>query len=280
MQRQKLTITLREDVLKQVDRSVDGERIRNRSHAIEYLLSQCLVMPTVQKALILAGGKGTGMKELTATLPKSLLLVGEKTIIEHQIEQLKSAGMRNIVVLLGYQAKKIREHLGNGEKLGVTISYVEQPDREIGTAEALYLAKSLLSGGRFIVFYGDTLAELNIGDFMSYHTEGEVPATVALTTLKYPSPYGVVKLRGEKIVDFTEKPKETETLSRVISAGISCFEQEIFNYISDKPSLSLERDIFPKLAKEEKINGYLFEGKWFDIGTPEVYKKAKLEWGR
>lgn len=277
--REKITITLREDLLKRVDETIDGEHIRNRSHAIEYLLTQCL-KPTVHSALILAGGKGVGMKPLTEQLPKSLLPVNGKPILEHQIELLKSYGIQNIFILTGHLGEAIKRRLGDGSNFGVKITYLEQDSDDIGTGHALFLAKPFLSHNPFLMMYGDVLAEINLQDFIEHHTSSSCLATVALTSVKYPSLYGVATMRGEKIVGFAEKPKEKEELSRVISAGVACFEPAIFTYLSRDKDLALEKDVFPTLAKEEKLNGYLFEGKWFDIGTQEIYERAKKEWGR
>ncbi len=277
MRRGKITITLREDLLKRVDEIIDGKQIRNRSHAIEYLLTQSLI-PKVRTAFILAGGKGMKMKPLTEELPKPLLPIQGKPILEHQVELLRNHDIRDIFVLVGYLGEKIKYHLGDGGKFGVKITYIEQNQKEIGTAYSLALAKPFLSGNPFLMSYGDVLADMNLKDFIDHHIASHSIATVALTSIKYPSFYGVAKLRGEKIVDFIEKPKEKEELSRVISAGIFCFEPKIFDYLSSKTELALEKDIFPQLAKEGKLDGYLFEGKWFDIGTPEIYARAIKEW--
>jgi len=277
--REKITITLREDLLKRVDETVDGEHIRNRSHAIEYLLTQCL-KPTVRTALILAGGKGLGMKPLTEQLPKSLLPVNGKPILEHQIDLLKLYDIRNIVIVIGYLGQAIKNHFGDGGKFGVKITYLEQDKDDIGTGYALFLAKPFLANNPFLMMYGDVLAEVDLQDFIEHHTSSSCLATVALTSVKYPSLYGVATMRGEKIVQFAEKPKEKEELSRVISAGVACFEPSIFDYLSRDQHLALEKDVFPQIAKEEKLNGYLFEGKWFDIGTQDIYERACKEWGK
>ena len=105
-------------------------------------------------------------------------------------------------------------------------------------------------------------------------------ATIALTSVKDSADYGVAKLRGEKITQFLEKPREKEELSRVISAGMFCFSEKIFETLPRSPRAALERDVFPKLAEENKLNGYLFEGKWFDIGTQDIYARAIRDWGR
>lgn len=277
MKRERVTITVREDLLKRIDDFVDGEQVRNRSHAIECLLSQSF-RPELSGAFILAGGKGVRMKPLTTELPKSLLPVQGKPILEHQIQLLRDADIRDIVILIGHLGEKIKYHFGDGSKWGVAITYIEQEKSEIGTAHALLLAKNIFPQNPFLVLYGDVLARINLRDFINHHAGTSALATVALTSIKEPSLYGVAKMRGESVVEFTEKPEEKEELSRVISAGIFCFGSGIFDRLSSRKDLALETHVFPNLAREKKLNGYLFEGKWFDIGTQEIYERAIREW--
>ena len=276
MKRERVTITIREELLRRVDDMIDNEKIRTRSHAVEYLLTQSL-KSSVRTALVLAGGKGVRLKPLTEELPKSLLPVRAKPILEYQVELLRSAEVRNIFILVGHLGERIKYHFGDGSRLGVHIRYIEQGEGGIGTGHALWLAKNYLSE-TFLLFYGDVLFDMNLADFMRHHDETGSMATMALTSMKYPSEYGVAKLRGSKIVEFTEKPRENAALSRVVSAGIFTFAPAIFDYLPKRPDLALERDVFPKLAGEEKLTGYLFEGQWFDIGTQEIYARAIREW--
>ena len=282
MKRERITITVREDLLKRVDDFVDGQKVRNRSHAVEYLLTQSF-RPRLSSAFILAGGKGVRMKPLTTEFPKSLLPVAGKPILEHQIELLRDADIRDLTVLVGHLGDKIKNHFGDGSKWGVHIGYIEQGKPDIGTAYGLWLARRIFSQNPFLVLYGDVLAQINLKDFTNHHAGSGAYATVALTSIKEPSFYGVAKMRGESVVEFTEKPKENEELSRVISAGIFCFEPTIFDRLGNhaikkRVDLSLETHVFPTLAREKKLNGYLFEGKWFDIGTQEIYERAIREW--
>ena len=85
-------------------------------------------------------------------------------------------------------------------------------------------------------------------------------------------------MRGERVVEFIEKPKEKEDLSRLISAGVFCFSEKIFGYLSNKKHLSLESDVFPVLAKDGELGGYSFESRWFDVSTPDTYARAIREW--
>lgn len=279
MRRKKITITIREDVLKKVDEVIDKAKIRNRSHAVEYLLNQVL-KPKVNKVYILAGGKGFRTESPAEEVPFSMLSIQGKPVLEHQLEFLRKVELRDILILVGRFGDKIKYHFGDGSKFGVKINYIEQKEEKAGTAYVLNLAKNFLSGQSFLMMYGDVLAEINLKDFIDYHLNSGAVSTVALTSIKEPKYFGVAKIRGGKVVGFEEKPKDKESLSRVISAGIFCFEPKIFNYLSDKKESYLETDIFPKLAKEKKLGAYLFEGRWFDLGTKEVYERAVKEWGK
>lgn len=278
LKRKKITITLREDILSRVDGTIDNKGIRNRSHAVEYLLWQAM-KPSIDKAYILAGGKGIKMKPFTEELPKPLLSIQGKPLLEYQIELLRNHDIRNIYILLGHLGEKIKYYFGNGRKFGVNISYIEQPKREIGTGYALYLARDVFCNSPFLTLYGDMLIDINLKDFIDYYVRENSLATIALTSTQYPFPYGIASLRGSSIISFMEKPEQEKTTSHVISAGLFCFSPKIFDHLSEKKNVALERHVFPALARDGKLSGYLFEGKWFDIGTPEIYAKAIKEWG-
>lgn len=275
MDRKRLTITLKKSVLAQVDNAIDGTRIRNRSHAIEYLITQSLT-PKVAYAVILAGGHGAKMRPFTYEMPKSLFPVSGKPILEYTIELLRKYDIRDIIIVISHLGEKIREHMGNGKKYGVNIRYVKE-EKPMGTAGSLRQAQHLLGKGTFIVLHGDIVVDTDLTDIVSFHNEQDVIATLALTSVVDPSIYGSVKLHGAKIVDFIEKPQKNKQTSQLINSGIYVFEPEIFKYIPLN-GVSLLEDIFPKLAKEKKLAGFSFEGQWFDIGTPVSYERAIKEW--
>src|SRR3990167_4798522 len=123
MDRDRLTITLKKSVLAKVDDLIDGTRIRNRSHAIEYLITQSL-SPKISQAVILAGGKGINMRPFTFEMPKGLFPVGGKPILEHIIDLLRRFDINDIIFSIGHLGEKIQEHFGDGKKFSVNITYV------------------------------------------------------------------------------------------------------------------------------------------------------------
>jgi len=264
MRRNKIAITVKDDILKRLDRAIDGKTIRNRSHAIEYFLNQALGTK-VEKALIIAGEKN----------PSCLTVFEGKTVVEYEIELLKTYGITDIVLLLHKNEKEVQRMLGDGSKHGLKIHYEMQNTEKIGTAHAVSRGKKVVGEDLFFVLYCDVVAQVDLADFAAYHRETGMVATIALTSIKDPSLYGSVRMRGEKIVGFEEKPQEKDEVSRVISAGMFCFGPEIFDAIPVRKDASLEKDVFPKLAKEGRLGGYMFEGEWCNVRNRVCYGEGK-----
>lgn len=275
IKRNKLTVTIKKDLFSKIDAIIDGRKIRNRSHAAEYLIEEGLGYNRVKTALILAGGKGKRLRPFTYELPKPLLPLKNKPLIIHIFELLKKHQITNIYLSIGYKAKRIKDYLGDGSQFGVNIKYLVEK-KPLGTAGAIKAASKFIKES-FILIWCDILADFDLDDFISFHKENQTLGTLALTSRKDPSRYGMVMLKGNYITDFVEKPKKNIIPSNLINAGYAIFEPEIFKYISKK-SKSIEKDIYPNLAKNKKLLGYVFEGKWFDIGTHESYESAIKNW--
>lgn len=271
MAKQRLTITLEEEILKRVDEAIDGTKIRNRSHAIEFLLTTCLV-PKSTKVLILAGGEGVKFRPLTYELPKSLLPIKGKPLLEHTILSLRDQGLRDIYISLGHLGQKIKDYFGDGRRLGVNINYIQQAKRKPGTAQPLLAAAEYFKDDSFLVIYGDVLTKLKYLDLLDFHNSCRGIATMALASVEKPSMWGVATIQGNRIVDFLEKP-HTKTKSHLINAGIYVLNPDIFQYISEQ-SGRLEKDLFPRLASEGKLCAYPFESEWYDVSTPSVYAEV------
>ncbi len=279
MSRQRLTVTLKDDIVKLLDRTVDGQRIRNRSHAVEVLLSQSLV-PKITRALIFAGGKGVSFRPLTYEMPKSLIPVAGKPLLEHTIERLRQHNFTDVTISVGHLGEKIKQHFGDGAHWGMRISYLEQPDASAGTAQPLKQAEAKFSSGTFLLIYGDVLSDIDFVSFLDFHrTQRNAIATMALAPVERVSMWGVTRVVGNRIIEFEEKPKTPKTHSHLINAGIYAMEPEIFRYIGKK-SRRLESDIFPRLAEEGRLAAYPFEGKWYDVSTPQIYERVIREWQR
>ncbi|NTV23998.1 MAG: nucleotidyltransferase family protein [Nanoarchaeota archaeon] len=273
--KERLTITLDDDTLDLLDQKIDGKKIKNRSHAIEVLLSRVLGNNRPTKAILLLGGKGTRFRPITYELPKALLPIQGKTVPEYLMDLFKEFGITDFVFSVGYLADKIKQYYGDGSKFGVNITYVEEKE-PLGSAGAIKLAAAHLTE-TFIVTNGDELKDIDLEEMYLFHKQNKAVITAALTTVVDPSAYGVAKLEGNRILEFVEKPKKEEAPSNLINSGLSIWEPEALKIIPNGFSM-YEQDVFPKLAKEKKLYGYIFSGQWFDTGTPERYEKAIKEW--
>lgn len=275
MDRERLTITLKKSILAKVDNYIDGTKIRNRSHAIEYLIAKSLT-PKISQAVILAGGKGLHMRPFTFEMPKGLFPVGGKPILEHLIEMLRQHEVRDIIFCLGHLGGKIKDHFGNGNKFGVKISYIFE-EKPACTGGALALSKKCITSETFLVIHGDILIDINLPDLILFHKEQKTIGTLAITSVVDPSSFGEVVLHGTKIINFIEKPKKGKQTTQLVSCGLYVFNKEIFDFLPAKDVCLLE-DIFTGLARMRELSGFLFEGRWVDIGTPASYGRAIREW--
>ena len=279
--RERITITIRKDLLGRLDQTIDHQRVRNRSHAFEVALSRMFESQTKQ-AVILASGEGVNLRPFTYEIPKPLIPVNGRPLLEYAIETLRQHEITSIIITVSHLAEKIQAHFGDGSAFGVRITYVHE-NKPSGTAGALLAARHALSNSPFVMMYGDVLVGLDVTEFLQTHSQQKAAlGTLALTSVADPSTYGAVKMRGNGIVEFSEKPTVGSDVSHLVFAGVASFNPSIFDFFPAKHrgKLSLEKDIFPELIKQGRLYGYPFEGKWFDVSTPESYENALKNWRR
>jgi len=259
MRRERITITLQKNILKKLDKLINNNTVRNRSHAIESILIDQLKSKIFNYAIILGGGKGINFKN--KNISKLLLPINNKTIIEHNIEILKNCGITNLIFSLGAFGDQVREKLGDGSKYGIKTIYFE---RDKGTAGVLRQAKSVLEN-TFLMMNGDILLDnIDLEDMYEFHKHSGGQATILLATVDSSVSLGSVQMKGNLITQFIEKSKEDGKSFHLINAGVYFFNPEICSLISPEIP-SLENDIFPKLAKSEKLFGYLLDEKWIHL---------------
>jgi len=227
------------------------------------------------KAVILCGGLGTRLRPLTYLTPKALIDIHGRTLTEHIFDLLKRHNTREVILAVGYLSEKIQRYFRRGGKFGMDISYVLE-ETPLGTAGPLLLAKEHLTD-TFIVSNGDELKDIDITAMYKQHKETDALITIALTSVKDPSAYGVPRMSGTKISEFVEKPKIEEAPSNYINSGFYIMEPSVLNMIAPGRSM-LETDVFPRIAKMNKLHGFPFSGQWFDTGTMERWDRAKKEW--
>ena len=233
----------------------------------------------LNKALIMAGGFGTRMLELTKDTPKPMLILLGKPILEYSIDLCKRFGISEIAISIFHFGNKIKEYFGDGSKFGVHIVYVEEKE-PLGTGGAVRLFADWLTEP-FMMCNADELKDINLDEMYKRHLASGALATIALTRVDDPSQYGVVELKsdlhGDKIMRFVEKPKKEEAPSNYINAGLYIIDPQAIKYIPAGFTM-VEKDLFPKLATEGKLNGFKFSGQWFDTGTPQRYADTQKSW--
>ena len=275
IEREKLTVTIRKDLFAQIDSMIDGNKIRNRSHATEYLITKGLGLNRVNNAFILAGGKGTRLRPITYELPTPLIPIKGQPLIAHTLQLLAKHGVRDVMISVGYKKKQIKEALGDGKRYGVSITYVEE-SRPLGTAGPLRLAKKHLTEPFFLI-WGDVLANIDLFDLAQFHKDNGGVATIALSSIEDTSHMGVVEVRGNQVEKFIEKPKPGKEPSKLVSAGIAVCNPDIIKLIGTGKQM-MEKDVYPKLAIDEQLIGYNFSGQWFDMSSNEIYEQAVRSW--
>ncbi|MBN1385870.1 hypothetical protein JW968_02715 [Candidatus Woesearchaeota archaeon] len=273
--KERITVTLESDILRQVDLSVDGYTIKNRSHAIEVLLCKALGKDKAGTALILAGGRLNRLKGTLTNISPVMALVKNKPILEHNIDLLKRYGVKEMIIWINPRSQDVKDYFGDGSRFGVSITYLDEGE-PLGTGAPLKKARPFLKE-TFIVCNGDELKDVNIDDLMRFHRDKKANVTLALTTVQDPSKYGAANLHGDRVIDFTEKPKKGTHSSNLINAGIYICEPKVIDLIPDG-HVGMEKDIFPLIAKDKKLFGFSFCGQWYDCGNQEGYEKALKEW--
>ena len=234
----------------------------------------------VKKVVMLGAGLGTRLHPVTYEIPKPLLPVQGKPIMNHQIELFRRHNVSEFgIVVLKRHADHFKRWLKAWKDelpyKSINIFYQEEP---MGTFGALYPAREWIGDKSFLVSNGDDLKELDVKKLILKHEEYKPVATLALAPVPDPEHYGVPVMEGALIRGFLEKPKNSP--SRFVSAGLYVVSKEIFNDAEPKETFVMfETDIFPALAKEGKLVGVEFEdARIFDCGTLERWEKAIKEW--
>jgi mannose-1-phosphate guanylyltransferase len=273
--KERITITIEKELLDILDNQVDKTSVKNRSHAVELALTKLLKKEKLEQAIILAGGNYQ-VKQNNVSTPTILAKINNITAIEHNIRSLKKHGIKEIYLCLGYKKNEVKKLLGDGLKLGVTIHYIEEDENNLqGTAGAIAQVAQYIKGP-FVVTNGDVLKDINIREMFEFHKKQGTTATIALTTVPNPNKYGVVILNGNRVHSYIEKP-QSNVPTNLINSGLYIFETEVFSHLPVGYG-RLEDDVFPKLAKNEDVAGYVFFGKWNYLRTQEDLESAQKNW--
>lgn len=241
----------------------------------------------ITKGIVLAAGKGTRLLPLTLAMPKEMIRVGTKPVIEHAIEVLRAGEIKDILVVVGRKKEAIMDYLGSGERLGVDISYKIQEELK-GTAHAVFLGRKFVGVDDFAVIYGDNYLRPHetIKYVVKFHEEKRADTTLVLYPVKDPRRFGIVKInKYNQVLDMIEKPSLKEarpykTGGIYLSiAGLLLLNPSVFGYIGKtKPGKDGEiwlTDSVDLMRKDGKaIYGFRFEGTRYDLGTFDSLRKA------
>jgi len=231
------------------------------------------------KCVVLAAGKGTRMLPLTEEIPKAMVLLGKKPLLQWHLESLVKAGAEKFCIISGWKREKIEEYFGK-EFHGIPIEYVFQ-EKQLGNAHAIGLAEKFVSGEKFLVSYCDVIMDSEfIKKFMEFGKKSkESDAVVAVRKVSDVSKFGWIKTKGEKVLEIIEKPEKKQ--KGLINAGLWFFSPKIFEEIrktekSKRGELEITDSVKP-LIKKGKLGFLETKQKVFDIGTIGELKKAEKE---
>ncbi|HET8862005.1 MAG TPA: NDP-sugar synthase, partial [Solirubrobacterales bacterium] len=230
------------------------------------------------QAIVLVGGEGTRLRPLTNTTPKPALTLVDRPFLAYMIEWLAGHGVTEVVLACGFLPDVLREALaGEEERAGARIRYVVEPE-PLGTAGAIRYAADALGTDldeRFLALNGDVLTDLDLSALLEAHGGQGATASIALHAVEDSAAFGLVE-RGERgeVLAFLEKTGERRPGE--VNAGMYVLERSVLDLIPAGQNVSIERDVFPRLAGEG-LYGLRLDGYWVDIGTPERYLQASWD---
>lgn len=224
------------------------------------------------KAVLLVGGLGSRLRSVLPSTPKALASVGNRSFLQLLVGQLRSQGIRRLVMCTGYLADQIENEFGDGHALDVTIEYSKE-EQPLGTAGAIRLAQHLLRDvPEFVVMNGDSFLEVDFRNLLDFHRDHQAVATIAVRRVGNACRYGTVHIDAKgRVIGFAEKTGSD--VPGVVNGGVYIFNHALFQNIPEL-SGSLERDVFPRLL-DQGVYAHEQHGMFIDIGTPADYLRAQ-----
>lgn len=258
--KKKISITINEKTVSEIDKIIDNIYIRNRSQAIEHLVSNAL--GDNKTAVLLAGGSVNKLR-ISNNEFRPTAKINDKTVVELAVKKLRENGFKTVFIIARHLVlTKIFEILRDGSSYGVKINYIEEKESK-GTGSSLRLLRGKIKSN-FLVVYGDIVFnKINIEELWKGHLKHQAIATLMLTTSAKPSEKGTVKMEGNQVLEFTQKPKQSDIY--LVFSPIFAAEPEIFDYSGSV----LEKDIFPALASKGLLQGHLSSEKEEHIHSRE-----------
>jgi len=219
-------------------------------------------------AVVMAGGKGKRLHPLTKDIPKPMLSLEDRPLMERTIEGLRKAGIAKVNIATHYKSEVITEHFGNGDTFGVDINYINE-DQPLGTAGALGLMEP--PDNSTLIVNGDILTQLDFRALFDFHRFHKAVMTVGVRKCELKVPYGVIEIEDVEVKDIIEKPVQ----SFIINAGIYLLEPIAYNYIPKKRHFDMTDLVSCLLKANHKVICFPIQEYWLDIGHPENYQQVK-----
>ena len=225
------------------------------------------------KAIILAGGLGTRLQPYTTFIPKPMLPLGEKPLLEHLIGWVKKNGVKDIVLCVSYLRKTIEDYFGDGKKFGVKIEYATS-NKPLATAGQLKTAEKLIND-TFVCIYGDSIFDFNLKNMINEHKKKKSFITMSLYEYKTNIKYGVIDTKNNgRVTTWNEKPE----IKAKINMGCYIMERDILGFIPKNKPYGMDDVIKKAISKRKNVNSILTKKGFIDIGDKETYEKANLEY--
>ncbi|MDQ1725071.1 MAG: mannose-phosphate guanylyltransferase / phosphomannomutase [Frankiaceae bacterium] len=232
----------------------------------------------MKRAVVMAGGEGTRLRPMTANLPKPLLPIVNRPVMEHVLRLLKRHGITETVITVQFLASLVRNYFGDGDELGMSLQYANE-EVPLGTAGSVKNAEEALRDEPFIVISGDALTDIDLTALVEFHRSRGAMVTIALKRVPDPLEFGIVIAdESGRIERFLEKPTWGQVFSDTVNTGIYVMEPEVLAHVPRGEASDWSGDIFPKLlADGAPLYGYVADGYWEDIGTHESYLRAHAD---
>lgn len=221
--------------------------------------------------VVMAGGQGMRLRPLTEQIPKPMLPVGNKPMLERILDRCSSAGLTDVYLSVNYLASQIRDYFGDGSQRGLKISYLEEQE-VLGTAGSLALLPAGI-GDSVVVLNGDVLTEVDLSRMVEFHREGGSFATVALREFVIEVPYGVVSLDGFTVREIREKP----SFRHFINAGVYVLRREVIDLVPSGSAIDMPDLIRDAIDKGFSVRGFPLHEDWLDVGSLESLEQARAK---
>lgn len=231
----------------------------------------------LMQAVILAGGRGTRLSEISGTMPKSMVKIGGRPVLEHQIDLMKRYGIREVFVITGYLAEAVEDYFLDGSGFDVDISYYRE-QFPLGTTGGIKEIEDRLNND-FLVLYSDVMVNMNLARLIDFHKSREAACTLTLHPNNHPYDSDLVDIdENQRITGFFPNPRRENIYFRnLVNAGLYVMSARMLNHIERGVKADFGRDIFPEIFQEEPLYGYITSEYLKDIGTPDRYEQVERD---